>query len=355
MEESFRFGAGRYLQDMQLLERCGEEILRFGTRAFVITGEKSWAAVSNRLVPSLTQSNIAWNIHIFNEYPNSAATEAYQVEAAQFQADVIIGIGGGRVMDQTKALATTCSLPMIMIPTSAATCAAFSPLSMMYDGGKASGVLHLKQEVNEVIVDEQVMAEQPPRLLAAGILDAMAKYIEIPNGKPEITLNEPVETYSAYQLAKVTYNLLETYGLQAYQDVNNHILTKAVHTVVFCNIALTGIVSALMRGHNQTALAHKLYEALRSYFYEDTSNYLHGEMVGTGLIMQLNYNHDTEELPQLTHYMQEMHMPMTLEQLGLTCTSDNITLLADQLKASRFVPDTKEGYTELDSALKTIW
>ena len=41
-------------------------------------------------------------------------------------------------------------------------------------------------EINAVIVDEQVMLTQPPRLLAAGILDAMAKYIEIATLHPQV-------------------------------------------------------------------------------------------------------------------------------------------------------------------------
>ena len=307
--------------------------------------------------PSFDKAQISYEKEIYAGFPSYKKIEILKKSITDKQCDVLVGIGGGRIMDLTKAAADQLSIPIVLIPTSAATCASFSPLSVIYtDEGKCVGYLHFDYEVNAVLVDEKVMSEQPPRLLAAGIMDAMAKYIEIANGKPKITLEtDNISKYSAYRMAEDIYNILEKYGKQAYLDVCEKKNTETVHNVIFCNIALTGIVSALMRARRQTAIAHKLYESMRTYYFKESINYLHGEIVATGLIAQLRFNHNTEAIERLKQYMKEMEMPINLQDLGLQGTEDEVKVLFDVLKQTEFVEDTNEAREELAVALKEIY
>lgn len=354
---SYRFGAGRYIQEYEVLECCGGEIARFGGKAYIIGGPKAIQAVWERMEPGLQKAHIVYEKEIYDGFPSYEKIDLLKQSITDKRCDVLVGIGGGKIMDLTKAVADQLHIPIVLIPTSAATCASFSPLSVIYtDAGKCVGYLHYDYEVNAVLVDEKVMSEQPPRLLAAGIMDAMAKYIEIANGKPEITLEtDNISKYSAYRMAEDVYNILEKYGKQAYLDICDRKYTETVHNVVFCNIALTGIVSALMRARRQTAIAHKLYEAMRTYYFKECIDYLHGEIVATGLISQLRFNHNTDAIERLKKYMNDMEMPMNLQDLGLQGTEEEINVLFDVLRQTEFVEDSEEGRQQLSEALKEIY
>ena len=80
----------------------------------------------------------------------------------------MVGVGGGKIMDLAKSIAHMAELPVVNIPTQAATCAAYTPMSVMYteEGaayGTVGGNFYHDYEVSAVIIDETVMIHQPPR------------------------------------------------------------------------------------------------------------------------------------------------------------------------------------------------
>lgn len=90
---------------------------------------------------------------------------------------MVIGVGGGVFMDQAKLTAARAGTRLIQIPTSSATCAAVTPLSVTYsrDTGATIGSIKLMTEADAVIVDLGILIKQPQRLFGAGIMDAKAK------------------------------------------------------------------------------------------------------------------------------------------------------------------------------------
>ena len=60
------------------------------------------------------------------------------VQASGDDRAVVIGVGGGALLDSSKVLARRLGVPLVAIPTIAATCAAWTPLSVWYsDAGQA--------------------------------------------------------------------------------------------------------------------------------------------------------------------------------------------------------------------------
>ena len=56
LDTAIKFGAGRYRQEQGLLEQCGEEVKRFGKKAYIVAGPRAFAAVKELSL-----------IHILNE------------------------------------------------------------------------------------------------------------------------------------------------------------------------------------------------------------------------------------------------------------------------------------------------
>ena len=65
LDVAFKFGAGRYIQLPDALKMAGEEISRFGRKAFIIGGPTAISIVQEVLTASLTQSHVSYEIKVY--------------------------------------------------------------------------------------------------------------------------------------------------------------------------------------------------------------------------------------------------------------------------------------------------
>lgn len=343
LDSAIKFGAGRYRQEKNMLEECGEEIKRFGKKAFIVAGPTAFRVVKERFLPSLEQAGVEYTIHIYEGACSYEAAEEYAEICKEEGCDEIVGIGGGKIMDFAKAIGETSGLGTVNIPTSIATCAAFTTMSVMYTlEGARRDCWRFEHEIDAVLVDMQVIASCPIRYAAAGILDAMAKRIEIQNGKPVMRLEENrFDLFTAFKMAEYTYEVLEEFGPQAIEDIREKKLTKAVEDVTFINIAVTGVIANITKSFSQSALGHKLYDGVRTFFTQEAKDALHGEIVAVALFTQLYYNKLSEEKDRLKEFMKMMDMPLTLKKLGVVDSEKNLKVLEDFLIDSPYVDGTE--------------
>lgn len=360
LDDAFKFGSGRYIQQPDALQLSGSEIARFGEKAFVIGGATALKLVRPMLCKTLEEAGCTYELTVYKGYTTrekSAELGAYCVSGGF---DVVVGVGGGRIMDLSKAIAHNAGLPVVTIPTQAATCAAYTPMSVMYTAnggalGTANGNFYHDYEMSAVLVDETIMIHQPPRYVASGMLDIMAKYIEIQNGHPDIQFDTfNVELYTAYVLSKYVYGILKKNCLKIYSDVENHVLSKEVHDFLFINFAVTGMISGISKALGQTALAHEMYYCARMMFTQESLGFLHGEIVGTSLILQLAYNRQQDQIPAFRDFMKKMGMPITLSELGIPETAENKQRIFDYLSSTMFVDRTEENLKVLHKAIEEI-
>lgn len=360
LDRAFKLGAGRYIQQPDAIQLAGEEISRFGRKVWLVGGKTALSLTRDTLSVRLADAGCRYEFCEYNGYTTRDKCAQYGAYCRDHGFDVVVGVGGGRIMDLCKGVAHEAGLPVVTIPTQAATCAAYTPMSVMYNEqggalGTAGGNFYHAVEVAAVIVDETIMIHQPPRYAASGMLDSMAKYIEIQNGYPAIEFDTfTFELYTAYTLSHYIYGILEKNCLQVYADIQNHMLSKAVHDFLFINFAVTGLISGISKALGQTALAHEMYYAARMMFTQEAKDYLHGEIVGAALILQLCYNRQDDQVPAFTRFMKTMNMPTTLSEMGIPETPENRKRILDYLSTTLFVTDTPENRAALQRGVDAI-
>ena len=368
---SYRFGVGKYFHEKEVLSHLREELRGFSDKALVISGKKAMEAVEEQnFRKRLKDAGVSFREELYEGYPTKVQVEYFANLTRKEERGVIVGIGGGKIMDLSKAVANQAGLPVLLIPTIAATCAAFSSLSVLYtEEGKYDRAIHFEREVDAVLVDEDIMLRQGTRYLAAGMVDAMAKYIEISHGERSLKRGTvPLQKYLAYQMAEELFIVLEEEGAEACRELreagenNRQALSKeemklgsALQDCVFANIALTGIVSGMMQGRGQAALGHVLYNLLRTNFTEETRGFLHGEIVGVGLRLQALYNQNEDLEERVTKFMKERGMPITLQELGIPNQPEAKDSILPALLRNSLVEDSEEGRERLKRGFHRIW
>ena len=323
-EESFRIGCGRYIQGAGYLSRLGEEVLRLGRAALVIGDDTTLSITKESLRASLSACDIPHELVCHNGTCNDEDARALAAYALEKGYNVVVGVGGGVLMDFAKLCAHFASAPVINVPTSSATCAAYAPLSVRYTKeGRTVGSLHYEKEVDAVIADTALLAAQPVRLLLSGVFDALAKFVEIKqryNG--DLTESCPMGLDYAFVLAAHSFEVLQKKAVPCIEAMVRGEVTEDVERVLFTAIAATGVISGIARGSNQCALAHKFYETTRLLYPERAKPYLHGEIVGVGLLLQNHFNGEPAQNEALLALMRAYGMPHTITDVGVPRTEE---------------------------------
>lgn len=230
---------------------------------------------------------------------------------------VIIGIGGGSVMDSAKALADRLGLPVVLIPTIAATCAAWTPLSVWYnaDGGNV-GYEIFRQSNHLVLVEPEIILQAPAEYLLAGIGDTLAKWYEARVLLPDEQADSvPYLAKTALKMAEGLRDLLFNDSADALRDQQRGQLTPRVISVVDAIIAGGGLIGGLGERFTRVAAAHAVHNGLT--VLPQTHSILHGIKVAYGILVQSALLNQQQDIRQLLHFYHQLRLPVTLADLGV--------------------------------------
>ena len=356
---AYKFGCGRYIQEQGAVKRTAAEVLRINCKKAVIVGGKTALSVAlDKIKASLDEKNVGYEVAEHNGYCSFEAAEKISSFMKESGCDIVIGVGGGKIMDLAKAIAAMADTPVINIPTSAATCAACTPLSVMYteQGQTVPGSTKHRLSVNAVLVDLDFMLTQPPRLLIAGAYDSMAKYIETAmriKGKTEDEMQLGIDY--AFLLSKQIYEDIRRLLPEALEALKNGVCTKAFEKLVYINLGVTGVISGIAKGSGQTAFAHEFYEAVRTVFTKEAASFIHGELVGMALALQLHYNGEPENIAGIRELLTEYGLPVFLRDINVEPSEENMKKLFDDMAAtSSMEAEGEKGKAKLMDAIHVL-
>jgi glycerol dehydrogenase len=309
-------GPAQYIRDKGLLEVAGTYIKNFGKTAALIGGHTSRGIIEVSLKKSLEDHGVSLQ-HSTWYGGESSKTNIDRVvdELRDENIDVLIVTGGGKAIDTVKAVAYQLNKPLIAIPTIAATCAAATPITILYsDDGEFIGIERRSKAPDLVLVDSEIIMKAPVRFLIAGIGDTLAKYFETRSSVKKATPTALNQT--AIAIAGQVYKTLLQIGEEAVTSVRSQTVTKELEDVIDTIILVSGSVSGYGGDDCRTAGAHAVYSGL-TIFPEVHQTY-HGEIVAFGILAQLCMENTSEdEIKALIGYYQQVELPYTLKQMGL--------------------------------------
>jgi glycerol dehydrogenase-like iron-containing ADH family enzyme len=298
------------------ISQAGQVLTRFGKRPLVVGGQQTLALVAPHLMPVLKQEGLDGQESIYTPDCSESSLKALREVVSDHSADFVIGVGGGKALDTAKLLGYQCNLPVVTIPTSAATCAGWTALSNIYsDAGAFQYDVALARCPDLLWLDYDLILTAPNRTLVAGIGDAIAKWYEasVSSGDSSETL-----IIAAVQQARILRDILFQKSRTALDNPGG----EPWREVVDASVLLAGVIGGLGGAKCRTVAAHAIHNGLTHL--ATTHDILHGEKVAYGILAQLRLEEMVQgnklaasARQQLLKFYDEVGLPKTLEDLGL--------------------------------------
>ena len=235
-----------------------------GQRALIVTGHNSAAA--NGSLNDVTNTLIAGDIPylIFSEVEENPSTDTVEKAtqiAQKFNADFIIGIGGGSAIDAAKAVALLLvnpdinadeihnapnhprnHAPVVAVPTTCGTGSEVTPVSII-----TNHKINLKKSIPHVIfpelalVDGKYLASAKKQLIVNTAVDALAHMVE-----------SILNVYSS------AFNrMCPEYGLKLWGEFKDALLSDIpVNENLYEKLMLTSTIAGMSIAHTSTAVPH---------------------------------------------------------------------------------------------------
>ncbi len=339
----------RYINEKGAIEKIGQYAEALGKNPLIIAGKTAYETVKEDLNKGLSDVGInTENVEIFAGFPSETWFKRYSETATDVKADFIIGIGGGRVIDTSKAVADITGLPLVTVPTVAATCASWAAISIQYDDeGSFVKVRDNKKCADLIVADQAVLLNSPKRYIYSGVVDTFAKLYETRSSldfaKDDTTLS------IALYASDIAFKELEESTFTAIEQAKKGEYGKAAKDVVDAIIYLAGFAGSFQRNIPHYGFAHPFYHV--STRLPNTRIRLHGEKVAFGIISQLFLEkYSVEEIADVIKIFHKYGTAYTLEDIGI---KENIESDLDYLarEIPKVFPYVSYSYEEIKSAL----
>jgi len=342
---------GKYLQGAGAIGQLPELIRLFGRRGLILASPNAHSKI-------LPASGL--NLAACSSFVEPFSGECCERELSRLaaiitdkQADVLVGMGGGKTIDTAKIAADRAGIPVVIVPTIASTDAPCSGCAVLYsEQGIFDSVYYQKSNPAAVLVDTAIIANAPVRFLVAGMGDALATWFEARSCHATQSVNccGGLSTMTGLSLARLCYDTLLQYGQSAKIAAEQHIVTPALERIVEANTLLSGIGFE----SGGLAAAHSIHNGLTAL--AETHAFYHGEKVAFGVLAGLQL---TDALPEESDtvyaFCEQIGLPTTLADLGLEdCNRSRLLQVAEKACAPVESIHHEAGVVTPDKVLQAI-
>ncbi|MFP3065315.1 MAG: NAD(P)-dependent glycerol-1-phosphate dehydrogenase [Sulfolobus sp.] len=272
--------------------------------------QEPFLIVTGPLVKKIVTEKITDNLafkHEVIEVQSADISEAYKVEefAKQIKANIIIGVGGGSVIDVAKYVAHRLDKDFISIPTAPSHDGITSPFAAIKGLGKpisikAKGPLAIMADIN-------VLSSAPRRLINAGIGDTIGKIIAVRDWKLASKLRG--EYYGDYTASLA---LMSAKHALSCTRILNKDIKAGVRTLTEALIS-SGVAMGMAGSTRPASGSEHLFAHAIEMLYPNVG--LHGELVALGTIL-MAYVHGVN-WRKIKRAMRRVGLPTKAKEIGI--------------------------------------
>lgn len=324
----------KYFSGPGILRTAGEYIKEYSKKPLIIGGKRALDSALSDLKAALSDADIpSDNVEVFSGFPSKNQIRHYEEEIKEQSADAVIALGGGRALDTAKAAAFFAGVPVIAVPTVAATCAAWAALVIEYDDeGSYVGRILLDRSPVLVIADTKILLSTPKRYLFSGVVDTFAKFYEV---RPVFEKDpSAIHMDIAYYASKLAFDKLEDNVFKALEEAEEGEFGQSAKDVADSIIYLAGFAGAFQTKTGGYCFAHPFYHI--SARFPKTRHRMHGEKVAFGILTQLFLEkRDKEYIREVVRLFSKYENAFTLDEIGFDRNNeDELKRLAEDITAS---------------------
>ncbi len=267
--------------------------------------------------------------------------------------DAIVGVGGGRVIDLCKYVATKLEVPMISVATNLAHDGIASPVSILEDKN-SRGSFGVNAPL-AVVIDLDVVKLAPNRFLKAGIGDVFSNLSAVKDWELATKVNGEKIDGLAASMARISAEALlgrpDSIGSEEF-------LVALSEALVLSGIAM-GIAGT---SRPCSGACHEISHAIDLLFPERTKP--HGEQVGVGALFATFLRDGFDSFQELGFALLQHDLPISHIDLGFSDEEfGQVIKSAPTTRPDRFTilehlnlddKQIKEKISEFNEALKSI-
>ena len=264
------------------------------------------------------------------------------------KSNILLGVGGGSVIDVTKLAAYELKKPFISVPTSAAHDGIASPrASLKHSKGSVSKTA---VSPHAILADTKVIYKAPYRMLASGCADVLSNISAVMDWKLAHRLkNEEFSSHAAVLAETASQLLIE--NVDSFKPYTEESAWIAVKAMIVSGVAMSVAGNTRPASGSEHMFSHMLdHLGSKILLKRKKEKPMHGEQCGVGAIMMVYLHGGNWELIRDT--LKKIGAPTTSEELGVSKKKIIEALVkAHEIRPERYTILGETGLTE-DAAKK---
>jgi len=278
--------------------------LGFRSSIFVLTGPKVYKIIAQDVISRLEESDYRISFSLVDKSSTQSVKEVME-RIEEFHPEVVLGVGGGTVIDVAKVSSTSKGIPFVSIPTAASHDGISSPRASIRGLEKPSSIE--AQAPIAILADTNVISKAPYKLTASGCGDIISKYTAVRDW--ELAHRMKNEYYGEYAAnlslmsAKLVMKSAEAISLKSEDG-----LRVVLEALISCGVAMSIAGSSRPCSGSEHLFSHALDRIA-------AKPSLHGEQCGVGAIMMAYLQ--KRDWRRIREKLRILKAPTSAEELGV--------------------------------------